>query len=159
MWQFRWPVDLHKNYCRTSVVIQVTCGSPQELLQNKCRSSGDRWISTRITAEQLWQFSWLVELHKNYSKTSVVIHLTCGSPQELLQNKCGSNSVDLWISIRITVEQVWQFSSLVELHKNYYKTSVVIQVTGGSPQELLQNKCGNSIDLWISTRITAKQVW
>jgi 3D (Asp-Asp-Asp) domain-containing protein len=158
VWQFNLPVDLHNNYRKTSVAIQLTCGSPQELLQTECGNSIDLWISTRITANWVWQFNWLVDLHKNYCKLSVAIQLTCGSPQELLQNKC-VNSIDLWISTRITVNWVWQFNWLVDLHKNYCKTSVAIQLTCGSPQELLQNVCGNSIDLWISTRITANWVW
>ena len=122
---------------KQSVVIQLTCGSPQELLKNKCGNSNYPWISTRITAKQVWQFSWPVDLHKNYYKTSVAVQLGCGSPQELLQNKCG-NSNYLWISTGIATKQVWQFKLPVDLHKNYCKTSVAIQLTFGSPQELLK---------------------
>ena len=176
MWQFSWLVDLHKNYCKTSVGISVDLWISTritakqvwqfswlvDLHKNYCKTSVgnsvDVWISTRITAKQVWQFSWLVDLHKNYCKTSVAIQLTCGSPEQLLQNKCG-NSVDLWISTRITAKQVWQLSRLVDLQNNYFKTSVAIQLTCGSPQELLQRKCMDSINLWISTTITANQVW
>jgi hypothetical protein len=165
VWQFSWLVDLHKNYCKTSVAIQLTCGSPQELLQSKCMNSINLWISTTITANQVWQFSWLVDLHKNYCKasvswlvdlhknyckTSVVIQLTCESPQELLQNKCG-NSIDLWISTRVTAKQVYEFHWLVDLYKNYYKLSVAIQGTCGSPRELLQT----TFDIGISRRTMA----
>jgi hypothetical protein len=175
--QFSWPVGLHKSYCKnkcissvdlwvstrvtckTSVAIQLTCGSQQELLQkqvcqfswpvglqksylqNKCGNSVDLWVSTRVTCKNKcgnsvdpWVFTWV----------------NC-------KNKCGS-SVDLWISTRVTVKQVWQFNWPADLHKRYWKTSVAIHLTCGSPQELLQNKWDNSIDLRISTIVTANNI-